>query len=403
MYEEGIVEENGKHTTSSDLKSAQAASEAVYFGHQKEWIDGLHKIEQEIKNNNELLENLKNDTFQDRIFVLTPRGDVKDLPIASTPIDFAYEVHTDVGNNCFAAKVNGNIVPLDYALRSGEVVEIITRKNARPSQHWLSFAKTNHARNRIRGFFRSLHDDKHLRDGKELLNEKLIQFGLETLDDKLTILKKYGERDLDFNERKEILLEIGRGVLMAGTVVRNLFTVDELMFGYAQTRTPKAISKPRVRTGKKDSETKTPVVTIGGQTDLPYQFMRCCTSNFADDLIGYVTRGHGVSLHKKNCPSLLNNFEGRLISVSVDREHGRLAKYPVCVAIEAGDRLGLIRDICSVIANHSINIVDVFQDTVENNTSKMSYILEVDNFDQLERVLASLEKVHSVRRAFKVN
>lgn len=367
---------------------------------QKNWISGLGEIEKEIKGNQELLENLKNDTFQDRIFILTPRGDVKDLPVGATPIDFAYSVHTGIGNTCIAARVNGNMVPLDHELKNGEVVEIVIRKNAKPSHRWLSFVKTNHARNRIRGWFRNLDEGKHLRVGKELLNEKLNQFGKPSLDFNLSILKEYDGNKLSLRQREELLIEMGKGAILPGSVIRKIFNLEELLGSKYEPRTARPLPAPPVKSNETADSKEQDGLFIGGEKNMPYHFVKCCNAHLEGELLGYVTRGRGVSVHRKNCKVLHNIEASRLINVGV------LGKktYPVRIIIELDDRIGLIRDISQVIVENSINILDlVYQENGNGAHPTVNIVLEIQNFDQLERVLGKIEKIPNVRRAFKLN
>ncbi|MBI2639061.1 bifunctional (p)ppGpp synthetase/guanosine-3',5'-bis(diphosphate) 3'-pyrophosphohydrolase [Candidatus Peregrinibacteria bacterium] len=387
------------------IEAAKAAQSASFLQQQKDWISGLQKIEEEIKSNHELLENLRVDVFQDRIFVLTPRGDVKDLPVGATPVDFAYCVHTEVGNHCIGAKTNGVMVPLDHELKSGEVVEIVTRKNAKPSQHWLAFVKTNHARNRIRSWFRNLDEGKHLRDGKELLNEKLVQFGQPTLDVNLSVLRAYDGKNLSLKDREDVLCEIGKGSLLASAAVRKIFSVEELLMGglVPAHRKHAGIGTAPPKKKKAKEEDKKPTVVIGGQSNVPYQFVQCCDADFSDELVGYITRGRGVSLHRKRCPVLKNSQDGRLVPVKVAHEPGEVGRYPVCITVEADDRVGLVRDISAIIAESSVNIIDARHESLSSENAAMNFVLEIESVDQLERVLSNLEKIPSVRRAFRVN
>lgn len=394
LYEEGI-EIAASQSPPLTFEAAAAASLAPFLKQQKDWISNLQKIEGEIPSNQELLENLQVDVFQNRIFVLTPRGDVKDLPAGATPIDFAYEVHTEIGNHCIGAKVNGNQVSLDHELHSGEVVSIVTRKNARPSQHWLTFVKTNHARNRIRAWFRDLDDDRHLRSGKTLFNEKLEQLGLPSLDNDLSLLRHYDGKRLTFREREELLKEIGNGSLLPGNVIRKIWSLEELLGKKLEVKNEKL----EVR-NQRSLAAETPKLIIGEQMNTPYQFVQCCNATFSDELVGYVTRGKGVSIHRKDCPVVRNMDTNRFIKVRV---MGRAAEYPVQVRIKAEDRLGLVRDISHVIAENKVNILDLFQLPPKDGHAELNFILEINDFDQLERVLSKLEKIPSVRRACKVN
>ncbi len=369
---------------------------------QTEWLTDLQKIEQEIKGNQELLDNLKSDLFQDRIFVLTPRGDVKDLPAGATPIDFAYAVHSEVGNQCIGAKVNGTIVPIDYVLKNGEVVEIVTRKNARPSQSWLSFAKTTTARNRIRTWFRNLDSEGHVREGKQLLNAKLQQLGLPPLDITLSALKHYDGKNLSVKDREEILSEIGQGMMFASTVVRKLFPAEQLLGSSKASASAQPYVTRHIPTESVPEDGDK--MLIGGSENVPYTFVNCCSPTKGDDLIGYITRGRGVSVHKRSCAVVRNSELQRLIPVTKADQTGKTSeRYSVHIIIEADDRMGLVRDIAAQFATNNINILHFFQDPPHLGRAVINFILEIQDVDQLERILSNLEKIPSVRRACKVN
>lgn len=390
LYEEGIeFVKSGQRPVNSD--EAAAYSIAPFLQQQKDWISNLSTIEKEIGSNQEFLETLKVDVFHDRIFVLTPRGDIKDLPSGATPVDFAYAIHSEIGNHCMGAKVNGNMVPLDYELKNGEVVEVLTRNNIKPNQQWLSFVKTNYARNRIRSWLKGLDEEKHLRAGKTLLNEKLRQLGKPVLDTNFTLLNKYNGEHLSLPQRHSLLVEIGKGAQLPGTVLRKLFTLEELLMN----RTNRGgIAK------KQDNEEK-PKVIIGSETDMPYQFVQCCNADFGDDLIGYITRGRGISLHRKDCPVLRSSESSRLIDVDV--KQGSACWYPVRIKVEAHDRIGLVRDLSQIMAENSVNIIDLRQTPTKDNHPEWTFLVQIEQFDQLEKVLSKLEKIPSVLRARKAN
>lgn len=405
LYEEG-TEINAQHLTRATQDEGDSGSNVPFASNQKDWIVGLEKIEKEISSNQELLENLQVDVFQDRIFVLTPRGDVKDLPAHATPIDFAYAVHTQIGDHCIAAKVNGNMVPVDYELKSGEVVDIVTRKNAQPSQHWLSFVKTNHARNRIRAWFNDLDESKHLRAGKDLLNQKLRQLGKPLLDVDMSILREYEGKRLTKVERYELLVGIGKGVTMPGTVIRKIFTVDELLGIGARDRSVEALPSVKEaanKDGDVNGKKELPELAIGNETNMPYHFVQCCNAGYADELIGYVTRGRGVSVHRKDCEVAKNTETGRLVSVNVPNKKSQ--KYPVKLRISVEDRVGLVRDISHVVAENGVNITDMARVDGKDKTklTDLEFAVEIADVDQLEKLLYKLEKIPSVRRAYKVN
>lgn len=375
------------------LDAAVARNADFFMKKHRDWISGLHKIETETESNQELLDNLKIDIFQDRIFVLTPRGDVKDLPAGATPVDFAYAVHTEVGNHCMGAKVNGAITPLNYELKSGEVVEIITRKNAQPSRHWLTFVKTSYARTRIRAWFNNFDESKNLREGKNLLNAKLKQLGKLPLDENLSLLKTYGGANLSRKEREDLLVEIGRGAVLPSVAIRKIFSMEELL----ERRPAKLERPPATEQGSDDLK-----LYIGGEENVPHHFVKCCNATSSDDLVGYITRGRGISVHKKSCPVIRNSEPNRFVLVRNKGTAGRV-RYAVRIRIDVNDRIGLMRDIANVIFVNSVNIIDVVHEEAVNGRISIDFTLEIEDLDQLERILYSLEKIPSVRRAIKVN
>ena len=385
-------EEHGSNLLQQKFEGALAADGEHGLQQGQDWLGGLKRIEEETKDNEELIENLKLDTFQDRIFVLTPHGDVKDLPFGATPIDFAYVVHTEVCDHYHAAKVNGSIVPIDYELKNGEVVEIVTRKNNHPSQYWLTCAKTSHAKNRIRAWFNNLDDSKHLKTGRKILNDKLSHIGMPALDVTMSILRDYGNKNLSVKDREQILVEIGKGELAPTSVIKKIFTMEELL---ANKKLKDKVVPPVVSAEKPVS------LFIGGERNVPYHFVKCCGADLKDDLIGYVTRGRGVSLHKRTCRVISNIGHHRRIPVHLEPQN---IKYSVHVVLEVDDRVGLVRDISKVIADNSVNIVDMLPASISKEYhSQLHFILEVADFDQLDFMLSKLEKISSVRRAFKMN
>ena len=199
-----------------------------YFQDQLEWLEGMARLKTEAaKDVSE--RNLKLDIFKNRIFVLTPHGDVKDLPKGATPVDFAYVVHTDVGHTCAQAKVDGRIVPLDYELENGQVVEIMTRKEPKPNRYWLSFTRTAAAANKIKAWFRTSDRDHNLKEGREIMNKYLQRLGKPILDPKLTLLKSFGGKRLTQRDREEVVESVGNGSLTVGQVLRKLFSAEELV------------------------------------------------------------------------------------------------------------------------------------------------------------------------------
>ncbi len=255
---------------------------------QVEWIKNLAKLTQE----NEVINEIKVDIFKDRIFVFTPGGDVKDLPAGSTPIDFAYSVHTDVGNKCIMAKVNGKIVTLDDKLNNGDVVEILTRSNSKPKLEWLGFVQTAGAKAKIKSFFNRFESDEYFKKGKELINKKLNEINKPVLDPKLKILKNYAGRTLNYKKREELIKLVGSGTLLPSQLIWKVYEYHKV--------SPK---KKRATKGKK---TYKPVdlegrVIVGNEKGLPVRLAKCCRPKYGHSIKAFITRGNSLSIHKHDC------------------------------------------------------------------------------------------------------
>ncbi|MEK7528389.1 MAG: bifunctional (p)ppGpp synthetase/guanosine-3',5'-bis(diphosphate) 3'-pyrophosphohydrolase [Patescibacteria group bacterium] len=371
-----------------DLRSGSSGSlsrEAI------RWLDGLSRLQEEVTSDEELMKELAVDVFHDRIFVLTPIGDVRDLPAGATPVDFAYAVHTDVGNHCAQAKVNGNIVPLSYQLKSGEVVEIITRKNIQPSQNWLSFVKTSHAKGRISASLRNRGRDSNLRIGKELFNAQLKRMGKSPLDPDLGILRIIDGKKNTLAEREDLLVEVGKGITLPNALLKKVFSLEELVRSTGERKNRRvALQKPAVADDKQ--------VIVGGSTDMPVSFANCCKPMGKNIIVGFVTRGKGISIHVRSCKILHGVDRTRLMAAYwIASDSG---KYRVTVRITAKDRIGLIRDVSEVFAKDAINIADfTYEGTRKDGTVCRDITVEIADFDQLDTVLSELEAVPEILSA----
>lgn len=242
---------------------------------------------------------LEIDIFPDKIFVLSPKGDVMELARGSTPLDFAYLIHTDVGNCCSAAKVNAKVVPLDYELKNGEMVEIVTRINAKPGKYWLSMAKTSNAKAKIKAWFHKQEFESNIKLGRDMLNKELALMKKPKLDEKYTLLKNYAGKARDMDGRLEILEAVGLGMVTSGHVARTLFAVEEPHEDEKET-----YFAPEL-TGK---------VLISGEQNLPLVLSACCKPKPPAPIIAYVTRGQSIRVHKANCRELKGLEGDRFIS-----------------------------------------------------------------------------------------
>jgi GTP pyrophosphokinase len=342
---------------------------------------------QDVIDASEFVDGLKSDVFEDRVYLFTPRGDIIDLPAGSTPIDFAYHVHTDVGHRCRGGKVNGKLVSLDYQLKTGEKVEILTAKRGGPSLDWLNpnlgLVKTQRARSKIRRWFKVQAREKNINQGKTLLEKELRRLGLSNLN-----LEKLA-KEFDFRKVDELYEAIGNGDISIGRIVNHL-TVSEVE---AEEFKIIAHPSPEVTTPAPDS------VVILGLRGLLTNFARCCNPAPGDDIVGYITRGRGATIHRQDCPNIMRiKDRERLVKVSWGEA---MNTYPVPVKMKAYDRDGLMRDVSTLIAEEGINMGKVSVD-INNNLAIFDMVLEVRDLAQLSKVLDRLENLANVLEAQRV-
>jgi guanosine-3',5'-bis(diphosphate) 3'-pyrophosphohydrolase len=350
------------------------------------WLRSLMEWRQDVIDADEFVDGLKSDVFEDRVYLFTPRGDIIDLPAGSTPIDFAYHVHTDVGHRCRGAKVNGKLISLDYQLQTGEKIEILTAKRGGPSLDWLNpnlgLVKTQRARSKIRRWFKVQAREKNITQGKNLLEKELRRLGLTKLN-----LEKLA-KEFDFRTLDDLYEAIGNGDISIGRIVNHL-TVPEV-----EAEEYKIIAHPSPETPP-----ATDAVVILGLRGLLTNFAKCCNPAPGDDIIGYITRGRGATIHRQDCPNILRiKDRERLVKVSWGEAKNT---YPVPVKIKAYDRDGLMRDVSTLIAEEGINMGKVSVD-VNNNLAIFDMVLEVRDLAQLSKVLDRLENLANVLEAQRI-
>ncbi len=353
-------------------------------------ITSLRRLLESDEDDQSLLEDFRADAFADQVFTLTPRGQVIRLKKGATPLDFAYAIHTEVGHRCRGAKVDGRIVPLTYTLKSGEKVEILTAKQGGPSLGWLDthlgYIKTAHARNKIRSWFKQQDHDKHLRVGKAILDRERHKLGLRDTDmDDLV-------RHFHLSRPDEVLLAIGRGDISSTQLA-------------AALKVPEIPAKPPVHLPKRAPVPKSGgEITVQGIRNLITHIARCCDPSPGDPIIGYVTIGHSVAIHRQDCPNVLKLphwKKVRLIDVAWGTEP---EVYPVRIEVNAIDRKGLLKDVYQVLAQDHINIQRT--DTVTNPEDQsviMHITLEIADLGQLSVALDKICEVHNVLGARRLD
>ena len=357
------------------------------------WLRQLLDLHTDLRDPNEWLESLKLDLFKDQVFVFTPKGDVIDLPAGSTPVDFAYRVHTEVGHRCVGAKVNGRIVPLDYVFKNGDVADIITssRPEAKPSLDWLSFIASSPARSKIKAWYRRAQRDESIARGRERLEEECSRLGIDpdtTLAEKA--LADVTPR-LSYVSVEDIYAAVGYGDLAAETVVRRL-----------RGEPPKAKRKRRSRQAEQGALRV--AISAGGVTDVLFRLSRCCAPVPGDAIVGFITRGRGVTVHRAKCPNVAyysRREPARL--VSLEWTLSKDAYFPVRIEVDALDRVGLASDITSIISSLDTNILEARVRTGgKPRMARISLRIEVKSLDHLKQItdrIGALSDVLRVDRA----
>jgi guanosine-3',5'-bis(diphosphate) 3'-pyrophosphohydrolase len=378
------MHQNAEYGIAAHWKYKEGTKRDKSYEQRVNWLRKMMEWRSDVDDAQEFVESMKTDVFQDRVYVFTPRGDIIDLPGGSTPIDFAYHIHTDIGHRCRGARVNGKLVSLDYGLNTGDQVEILTAKRGGPSRDWLNpslgLVKTQRARSKIRVWFKRQDYEQNLTQGRQVLERELSRLGLaETKLEKLA-------RDLDFHAPEELYVALGTGDLSVSKIVAQL-SEDEENADILTTGTPAG------------ETTSTEAVDVVGLKGLLTNIAKCCNPTPGDEIVGYITRGRGATVHRQDCPNILRMREReRLVAVSWG---SNVRTYSVPVRIHAYDRQGLMGDISNLIKNENINIADVNVKTSQN-LADIKLIIEVRDIEQLSRILTRIENLPNVMEAQRV-
>jgi len=352
------------------------------------WLRQLLEWQQESKDADEYLENLRFDLFEDEVFVFTPKGDVKNLPAGATPVDFAYHIHTHIGQQCIGAKVNGRLVPLSYKLQNGDIVQILTSKQAGgPSSDWLKFVVTSKAKSKIRQWLREQRRDEYIQQARENLEREIKKRGLDPQEYlKAEVLKDATER-LGFIEADDLLVAVGDGKITAAMVVSKILG-DKDPGKQAKLPAP----------GRRRSRS-TGGVIVKGVEGLLVRFSRCCNPVPGDEIIGYITRGKGVAIHRLNCSNLPEDTE-RLIAVEWAKADTGV--YPFEVKIEATDRLNLLAEIMNMVAARNFN-VSAAKVTTRKGMAFIDLTLDITHLNDVKDLLSHIKQVKGVQRIHRVS
>jgi GTP pyrophosphokinase len=355
------------------------------------WIQNLVENQKNVKDPDEFLENVRIDLFPDEVYVFSPKGQTKALPRGATPVDFAYLIHSEIGNECTGARVNGRMVPLSYILKNGDTVEIITTKGHTPSKDWLNFAKSVKARSRIRQWIKTQEKERSVSLGKEICEKAFRKYKLNfnqlmKSEQAFSIVESFG-----FKTIEDLIANVGYGKISALQVIKKFDPKTE-------PEKPSLLTK-LIRRPKKAKSTEG--IVVKGIEDILVKFGKCCQPVPGDPVTGYITQGRGITVHRINCIHALKMNPDRQIDVEWSKEEGET--FPVRIAVHAHDRFGLLADITATISKCGANILHANTKSLDNGIADAKFTIAVSDKDQLHQVISSLKKIKLVQSVKRVD
>jgi GTP diphosphokinase / guanosine-3',5'-bis(diphosphate) 3'-diphosphatase len=359
------------------------------------WLRQLLEWQRDLKDDREFIESVKVDLFPNEVYIFTPKGSVKPFPIGSTPIDFAYSIHSDVGSHCSGAKVNGKIVPLRYELRSGDTVEILTSPNQKPSKDWLKLVKTSRAKTKIRQWFTAEEREKSIILGKEILEKELRKYDLQQAK-----LIKSGElakvaSEFSYQGVEDLIAAVGYGKITANQIIGKILPQEKL-----------EQQKEELKEGRfkhfiqKITHAPRDALLIKGIDNVMVRYAGCCNPVPGDKVVGFITRGRGVTIHTADCQNAMDDDPHRKVEVEWDST--KEYSYPVRIQIYSQDKKGLLGEISNSISSQGANIKNARVDTTEDKKAISTFEVEIRDLNHLNKVIRALEKIKGVQRVERI-
>lgn len=378
-------------------------SKDMTFENKLTWLRDILEWQKEAVDATEFMEGFKLDLFSDEIFVFTPKGVVINLPAGATPIDFAYRIHTDIGNKCVGAKVNGKIVTLDYKLKTGEIVEILTSSSSRgPNIDWLNIANSNQARSKIKQWLRKARREENLERGKEMLEKECKKQSLVFSDlCKGPLYEKLLNR-YHLNNVEEIYVAVGEGELLSSTVISKL--KENIVKQVSEEELNKNIEEQIAKTERQTKKKQSYGVTVKGLNNIMVRFARCCNPVPGDDIAGYITKGRGVSVHRKDCSNfkaILERQREKIVDVVWGTEKG--AAYVAELEVKAEDRMCLLSDIMLVITDSKLSLLSLNAKSGKNGVANINIKVKIDNIEQLKDLMKKIRILQGILDVYRVN
>ena len=387
-----------KEGDTSDTKGKSFENKLVWLRDMLEW-------QKETSDAEEFMEGFKINLFTDEIFLFTPKGVVIDLPNGATPIDFAYRIHTDIGNKCIGAKVNGKIVPLDYKLKTGQIVEILTSNSSKgPNMDWLSIAKSNQAKSKIKAWFKKAKKEENINKGKEVFEKELKKQSVHYVDiakgesyDKF--IKRYNINCMD-----DLYALVGLGAIVASSFIAKLkeenLSKDEKD---KEESLNKAIEENISKTEKRKKENNYGV-TVKGENNLMVRFAKCCNPVPGDDILGYITKGRGVSIHRKDCGnlnSLIKEDPQKVVDVSWGTSNG--VAYMAEIQVKTEDKSGILSDVMNILMDSKLPLNALNAKSAKGNLAYINIKIKIDTVEQLKELMKKIKRVPGVLDVYRMN
>ena len=376
-----------------------------------QWLRQMMEWEKDLKDPHEFLDALKEDVFNSQVYVFTPKGDVVEMPAGATPIDFAYRVHTNVGNKCVGAKIDGKIVPIDYKLQNGNIVEILTSSNSNgPSRDWLNIVKTPNAKSRIRQWFKKERREENIERGYELLEREFKKYGLPLKDSSIEKYMLQIAKKLNQPSVEDLVATIGYGGIMVSQVVPKVrdYYIKEIKKQQKDNAKLKeedfekhSLSDAEYK--KKRKKNNCQGVIVEGLDNILIRFAKCCNPLPGDEIIGYITKGRGVAIHRADCVNAQQEgelFKNRLISVAW--ANSEIGKFEGEIQIKAADRKGIINDITHMVAVDKVGLNGINARKGKEEVVNINLLIEVNNINELKELMRKIKAIPGVEEIYRV-
>ena len=389
-----LYKKSGGSSATKSLDAQRLDDQINMLKHSLDWV-----ASDDIEDPKEFLHSLKVDLYDQEIFVFTPKGEVMSLRAGSTPLDFAYAVHTEVGNHCVGAKVNGVVAPLTHVLLTGDRVEILTNKNAKPSRDWLNIVKTPSSKSKIRRYFAAATKDEDAAAGREILAKDLRKRGYGISTPRSTRALNTVCEQLNYRQLEDLFAAVGSGKVaprMVGNKVAHILDPKPV----APVRTPDAADEQPARGSNrrphKDKASSGVVVKGSPDSGLLVRLAHCCNPVAGDDIVGFITRGRGVSVHRANCPNVKGLMEHPERMIAVEWDNAADALFQVEIVVECLDRMGLLKDVTIAIGDAGANILSAATSTNREGIATLRFLVEISDASGLDPLLAAISRVESV-------